>query len=164
MALEIREANLNDEADAAGIVAVLDDYARGEMGGGAPLSSEVRRRLIPALREQQQALVLVAVDAPQVVGVATCFFGFSTFAAKPLLNVHDLAVLPAFRGRGIGRALLELAEKAALARGAVKLTLEVRQDNARARQLYAQHGFRDFELAGVAYATLFLSKPLTPEK
>jgi len=160
LSIEIREANLADAADAAGFLAVLDSYAADEMGGATPLDPDVRRRLVPALREQPNALVLLAFAAAQPIGAATCFFGFSTFAARPLLNVHDLAVLPAFRGQGVGRGLLVAAEERAVARGCAKLTLEVREDNARARGLYEARGFRDFELAGVTYRTLFLSKPL----
>ncbi len=160
MSIEIREANLADAAEAAGFLTVLDSYAADEMGGATPLDPEVRRRLVPALREQPSALVLLAFEAERAVGLATCFFGFSTFAARRLLNVHDLAVLPAFRGRGVGRALLNAAEEHARTRGCAKLTLEVREDNARARGLYEERGFRDFQLAGVTYRTLFLSKPL----
>jgi ribosomal protein S18 acetylase RimI-like enzyme len=160
LSIEIREANLADEAHAAGLLAVLGDYAADEMGGGAPLDAAVRRRLVPALREQPQALVLLAFSDATIVGLLTGFFGFSTFAARPLLNVHDLAVLSDFRGRGIGRALLAAAEERARARGCAKLTLEVREDNARARGLYHERGFRDFELAGASYRTLFLSKAL----
>ncbi len=163
MSIEIREANLADEAHAAGLLSVLDRYAVSEMGGGAPLSDDVRRRLVPALREQTQALVLLAFSGADVVGIATCFFGFSTFSARPLLNVHDLAVLPDFQGRGIGRALLVAAEERARSRGCAKLTLEVREDNAPARGLYHERGFRDFELAGATYRTLFLAKSL-PER
>jgi ribosomal protein S18 acetylase RimI-like enzyme len=130
------------------------------MGGGSPLAPEVRRRLIPALREQANALVLLAFVDGEPAGLANCFYGFSTFAARPLLNVHDLAVVPAFRGRGVGRALLAAAEARARSRGCAKLTLEVREDNARARALYEAHGFQDFELAGVACRTFFLSKSL----
>ncbi len=160
MSIEIREANLADAKDVAGFLAVLDSYAADEMGGASPLDPDVRRRLVPALREQPSALLLLAFEAGQAVGVATCFFGFSTFAARPLLNVHDLAVLPAFRGRGVGRALLSAVEDRARAHGCAKLTLEVREDNARARGLYEERGFRDFQLAGATYRTLFLSKPL----
>ena len=45
------------------------------------------------------------------VGAAVCFIGFSTFAAKPLINIHDFVVLPAARGKGVGRRLLEAVEK-----------------------------------------------------
>jgi ribosomal protein S18 acetylase RimI-like enzyme len=160
MSIEIHEANLADPRDAEALLDVLDSYARDPMGGGVGLTPDVRRRLVPTLREQAQALVLLARDAEKAVGLATCFFGFSTFAARPLLNVHDLAVLPEFRGRGVGRALLAAAEARARARGCAKLTLEVREDNARARALYEQCGFRDFELAGQRIRTLFLVKVL----
>lgn len=160
MSLEIREADLDDASHCRGLLEVLDSYAAEPVGGGVALSADVRERLIPALREQPTALLLLAFVEGAAVGVASCFFGFSTFYAKPLLNVHDLAVLPAFRGRGIGRALLVAAEERARARGCCKLTLEVREDNQRARGLYHERGFRDFELQGKQYPTLFLSKPL----
>jgi ribosomal protein S18 acetylase RimI-like enzyme len=161
MSIEIREADWDDASHCRGLLEVLDSYAGAPVGGGATLPADVRERLIPALREHPLSLVLLALHEQQPVGAATCFYGFSTFCAKPLLNVHDLAVLPAFQGRGIGRALLAAAEGRARARGCCKLTLEVRQDNHRARQLYFGHGFRDFELAGKTYPTLFLSKPLS---
>jgi len=110
MSIEIREADLSDPADAAGFLLVLDAYAQSAVGGGQPLPPEVRARLVPALRDQAGAVVLLALSERTVVGIATCFFGFSTFAARPLLNVHDLAVQPEFQRRGIGRALLLAAE------------------------------------------------------
>jgi ribosomal protein S18 acetylase RimI-like enzyme len=164
LAIEIREADLSNAAHVEAFLTVLDSYAADEMGGAAALDPEVRQRLVPALREQTNALVLLAFVDGAVVGLANCFYGFSTFAARPLLNVHDLAVLPTFRGRGVGRALLAAAEARAVARGCAKLTLEVREDNARARGLYQAHGFRDFELAGVSYRTLFLAKPLSSQR
>jgi ribosomal protein S18 acetylase RimI-like enzyme len=158
MELAIREGNFADAGDAAAIVTVLDSYASDPAGGGAPLTREVRERLVPALRGQPTALVLLAFVGPTPVGIAVGFFGLSTFQARPLLNIHDLAVIAAYRGKGVGRALLREAEKRALARGCCKLTLEVQDANARARGLYASFGFEDFVVAGSA--TRFLSKPL----
>jgi ribosomal protein S18 acetylase RimI-like enzyme len=152
---------LDDTADARVFVELLDAYALGPSGGGAPLSDDVKRRLAPAVRAQPGAFVLLAFADEQPAGVLTCFAGFSTFYARPLLNVHDLAVLESFRRRGIGRALLGAVEERARARGYCKLTLEVRHDNEGARRLYHKYGFRDLELAGVTHKTLFLSKPLT---
>jgi ribosomal protein S18 acetylase RimI-like enzyme len=163
LGIQIRQADLTNPEHASGLLSVLDSYAGDEMGGAAPLAPDVRQRLVPALLEQPNALVLLALDAESIVGIAICFFGFSTFAARPLLNVHDLAVLPASRGRGAGRALLEAAAQRARARGCAKLTLEVREDNARARGLYASVGFKDFELAGASHRTLFLAKALAGE-
>jgi ribosomal protein S18 acetylase RimI-like enzyme len=162
LSIDIVDADLGSEAHAQGVLAVLDSYAADAMGGGVPLEPEVRRRLIPALREQANALVLLAFAEGAAVGLATCFYGFSTFAARPLLNVHDLAVVPAFRSRGVGRALLAAIDDRARARGCVKVTLEVREDNAPARGLYRAHGFGDFQLSGVSHRTLFLAKPVRP--
>jgi GNAT superfamily N-acetyltransferase len=157
--LEIRETDLTDPGDAQGVVEVLDSYATDPVGGGQPLRSDVRERLIPALREQPNSLVLLAFDDEQAIGIAVCFFGFSTFQARPLLNIHDLAVVPGHRGKGVGRALLLEAEKQALGRGCCKLTLEVQEGNLTARSLYDRFGFADF-VVGDTGPTRFLSKAL----
>jgi GNAT superfamily N-acetyltransferase len=160
MQLRICDADLSDPAHAAGIVHVLDSYASDPRGGSEPLRSDVRARLVPALRAHPTTLVLLALDAERPIGVAVCFFGFSTFAARPLLNVHDLAVVPELRGKGVGRALLAGVEERARARGCCKLTLEVQDDNARARHLYASFGFDDFAVGSARLPTRFLSKRL----
>lgn len=160
MPLLIADADYADPVHARGIVDVLNAYASDPMGGSQPLRPDVRARLVPALRDHPTALVLLALADPGPIGVAVCFLGFSTFEARPLLNVHDLAVLPQHRGLGVGRALLAGVEQRARARGCCKLTLEVRDDNERARRLYARFGFRDFVVGDEQAATRFLAKPL----
>jgi GNAT superfamily N-acetyltransferase len=159
MNLRISEADLADPRDAQGVLEVLDSYAADPVGGGEPLREDVRSRLPSMLQALPNALVLLAFDADRPIGVAVCFFGFSTFRARPLLNIHDLAVLPQYRGRGIGRALLAAAEDHAQRRGCCKLTLEVQDDNARARALYQRFGFDDF-VVGKPAPTRFLAKNL----
>lgn len=159
MTIDVRETDLADPADAAAIVALVDAYACESMGGGAPLPSEVAARLVPGLRAHPTTLALLAFVDGRPVGVAICFVGFSTFAARPLVNVHDLAVLPAARRRGVARALLAAVEARARARGCCKITLEVLERNARARALYASAGFADVAVDDSAF-TRFLAKPL----
>ena len=134
--LAIVEADLGRAEHQRAVVALTDAYARDPMGNGAPLPQEALDRLIPGLRAHPTTLVFIAYDGGQAVGIATCFLGFSTFHARPLVNVHDLAVLPARRGQGIGRRLLEAVERKARALGCCKVTLEVRDDNATAQALY----------------------------
>jgi len=155
----ISEADLSNPRDAQGVLEVLDSYASDPVGGGEPLPEDVRSRLPSMLPEVPNALVLLAFDDDRPIGVAVCFFGFSTFRARPLLNIHDLAVLPQYRGRGVGRALLAAAENQAQRRGCCKLTLEVQDDNARARALYQRFGFEDF-VVGKSAPTRFLAKKL----
>ena len=159
MEVSVSEADFENPLHSEGILEILDSYARDPFGGGAALKEEVRERLLPGLRDHPTCLVLLAFSEGRAVGIAVCFFGYSTFAAAPLLNIHDLAVLPELRGRGIGRALLREAEARALSRGCCKLTLEVQDDNTRARGLYDDFGFDDFVL-GDSGPTRFLTKAL----
>jgi ribosomal-protein-alanine N-acetyltransferase len=61
-------------------------------------------------------------------------------------ELGDIAVLPELRGTGIGRHLLRESLRAARARGARSLYLEVRETNAVARRMYETDGF---EVVGV---------------
>ena len=160
MQIAIREADFTDPQHRTGIVDVLDSYASDPLGGGMPLSALVRQRLVPALQEHPTAYILLAFADEQPVGIAVSFFAFSTFQASPLVNIHDLAVVPAWRGKGIGRALLSAVETYARERGCCKLTLEVQDDNVRARSVYQSCGFVDF-VVGDSAPTRFLTKPLT---
>jgi GNAT superfamily N-acetyltransferase len=106
--IEILPADLDDPAHCAGVVDVLDSYASDPIGGGTPLSPDVRQRLIPGLRDHPTTFILLAFRDGRAVGVLVGFFGFSTFQARPLLNIHDLAIIPECRGQGIGRQLLSV--------------------------------------------------------
>jgi ribosomal protein S18 acetylase RimI-like enzyme len=137
------EADLNDPRHQTAILQLINAYARDPMGGGRDLPAAVRDRLIPGLRQHPTSLVFLAFDGVTPVGIAVCFLGFSTFAAQPLINIHDLAVMPDYRGRGIGRQLLERVGAKGRDLGCCKLTLEVREDNHRAQRLYQGFGFGD---------------------
>jgi GNAT superfamily N-acetyltransferase len=130
------------------------------MGNGKPLPPEVPSALVPGLREHPTTIVFLAYLGSQAVGIAVCFRGFSTFAAKPLINIHDLAVLPDHRGTGIGRLLLAAVEQKARSLGCCKLTLEVQENNRRARRVYQVAGFTQAVYQEAAGGSLFLTKPL----
>ena len=157
---EIVEADLNRVEHQRAVVELIDAYARDPMGDGKPLSAEVRRALIPGLRQHPTTLIFLAYRGGEPVGVAMCFRGFSTFAARPLINIHDFAVLPAHRGQGIGRRLLEAVERKAREMGCCRLTLEVQENNHGARRVYAAAGFAQAVYQEAAGGALFLSKPL----
>jgi ribosomal protein S18 acetylase RimI-like enzyme len=141
MAIEIVLADLDDPRHQSAIVELLDSYSRDPFGQGRPLPPQARERLIPGLKAHGGAVVLLAYQQAQPVGLALCFLGFSSFQGRPLLNIHDLAVHPEARGRGVGRRLLEALETEARRLGCCKLTLEVRADNTRAMALYRKVGF-----------------------
>jgi ribosomal protein S18 acetylase RimI-like enzyme len=135
--------------DAADVRAMLDLYARDPMGGGEALDVDVLGRLCGDLAARADAFSFLAyVDTPhsQAVGLINCFEGYSTFKARPLLNIHDIVVHPDFRGSGVGQALLGAAHDLARARGCCKLTLEVLSGNALAMRSYARFGFASYQL------------------
>jgi ribosomal protein S18 acetylase RimI-like enzyme len=157
-AVRIVATDLTDPAHAATFVALLDAYARDPMGGGKGLSDEVRTTLPQKLRERAGFVSFLAFAGDKAVGLINCFEGFSTFAAQPLLNVHDITVLPAHRRRGIARALLTAAEEAARQGGCCKLTLEVLSSNHAAMTAYVQQGFTPYELDPAAGQAVLLQK------
>jgi GNAT superfamily N-acetyltransferase len=158
--VEIVEADLNRTAHQQAVVELVDAYAKDPMGNGKPLSDEVRSALIPGLQQHPTTVIFLAYQAGKAIGIAVCFRGFSTFAARPLINIHDLAVLPAHRGQGAGRRLLEAVERKARDTDCCKLTLEVQENNHKARQVYEASGFAQSEYVEAAGGGLFLSKPL----
>lgn len=133
---------------------LLDAYARDPMGGGVALTDAARARLPIDLASNPSAHAFLARDTAGAVGMATCFVGYSTFRAMPLLNIHDIAVLPRARGQGVGKALIAAISQLADRLDCCKLTLEVRTDNAVARQLYERQGFVP------ASCGLFMEKPV----
>lgn len=157
---EISPIDLSDDRHARALVELLDHYARDPMGGGRPLSEEVRATLVPRLRHQPHYLGFLASRAGEPVGLLNAFFGFSTFAARPLLNLHDLVVHASARRLGIGRQLLERAEATARARGCCKLTLEVLSANHPARAAYGAFGYASYALDPASGIALFLEKKL----
>jgi len=112
------------------------------------------------LAERDDAFSIIAWDADVPIGLANCFVGFSTFAARELVNVHDLVVIDSHRYQGIGKALLAEVEQVAQSRGACKVTLEVLQNNAPARKAYTDMGFVPYELAPGAGVAEFWQKKI----
>jgi ribosomal protein S18 acetylase RimI-like enzyme len=139
--VRVVEADLDDATHQQAIVALTDAYARDPMGDGAPLPPDVREALIAGLRQHPTTMVFLAFAREEPVGLANCFRGFSTFTARPLVNIHDLVVPTEYRGRGIGRLLLDAVERKARALDCCRLTLEVTEGNAVARHLYERVGF-----------------------
>jgi ribosomal protein S18 acetylase RimI-like enzyme len=158
--ITITEADLEHPAHQEAILALINAYARDPMGMGSDLPDAVRNRLLPALRQHPTTLVFLAFQTSEPIGIAVCFLGFSTFAARPLINIHDLAILPDYRGRGVGRQLLEQVEQKGRELGCCKLTLEVREDNHPAQHLYYRGGFGAAQAEADAVRNWFLEKRL----
>ena len=156
--MRILQANYSDTLHAQAIVQLLDAYAQDPAGGGTPLSDFAKANLINELGKRPQAFTVLAFDGDKPVGLVNCIEGFSTFACKPLVNVHDVVVLTSHRGQRVGEQMLALAEQIAMLRGACKLTLEVLEGNASAIKLYERIGFASYQLDPAMGSAQFLQK------
>ncbi len=138
--ITIRLADLTAPEDRAAICRLTREYSATVFNDGSFLSDEVLARLPDAMLAHGGIRTFMAFDdSGSAVGLATCITSFSTFAAAPVLNIHDLCVTETQRGQGVGALLLEAVEAAAREQGYAKVTLEVVHDNP-ARRLYARAG------------------------
>lgn len=156
----IRTIDLHDARDGVALIELLDGYARDPMGGGTPLSLDVRESLVAGLQKCSNYLGVIAWHAEMPVGLVNCFEGYSTFAAKPLLNIHDIVVAKAARGTGLSQRMLARVEELARQRGCCKLTLEVLSNNSVAQGAYRKFGFSAYQLDPEAGQALFWQKYL----
>lgn len=157
---EIIDADLSNPNHAQTVVRLLDEYAQGGMGGGLGLSAFAKENLAAELRKRAGVYVILAFAGGEPAGLAICFEGFSTFACRPLLNIHDLVVSKPYRGLGLSKKLLAKAEETARSLGCCKLTLEVLEGNAIAQAAYRSCGYAGYELDPAAGKALFWQKKL----
>jgi ribosomal protein S18 acetylase RimI-like enzyme len=160
--LKIVTADYRDNDHRRAIPQLLNAYARDLLGFRKPLEATALQRLVDGLEGFPTAIVLLANVDGTYAGMAICFLGFSTFNARPLINIHDFMVLKEFRLRGIGKALLREVERIATERGCCKITLEVQMKNAAARRIYQSFGFKASFLDPEAGEQLSLTKTLAP--
>lgn len=126
MAAELRPARAGD-VDA--LLAIEE-----AVFGTDRLSRASFRRLVASA----SAAVLVADADGKVAGYCIVLLR----ANSPAARLYSIAVGPGRSGRGIGRMLIEAAERKARARSCSALHLEVREDNPRAIAIYGQSGFQ----------------------
>lgn len=99
---------------------------------------------------ETQGKVFVAEVDNQIVGFVSLWVKVKSEALDEepaeYAFISDLVVLPAYRGRGLGRALLQKAEEYALLQGATTLKLEVLARNTVATEVYKNHGFHKYQI------------------
>lgn len=156
----IEVADLANPQHAKAIVYLLNEYAKDEMGGGAELAEYVKQNLVTELKIRSGIHIVLAFVGDNPAGLAICMEGFSTFACKPLLNIHDITVAPAYRGRGIAKRMMTKVESIAKQLGCCKLTLEVLEGNRVAQGVYKSCGFEGYELNPKTGKALFWQKRL----
>lgn len=146
-AVALREARTEDTAGLvvllAQLFAIEADFA---------IDPEVQARGLALLHARPDAVILVAEAGGRVVGMCTVQLTASTARGGLSAGVEDVVVDQAWRGRGIGRALLAGAESWARGRGAVRVALLADETNLPALDFYDRRGFTRTRLVWLAKA------------
>ena len=133
-------------ADAQALVGLIDALAEYEhlSHESHPDADALAKHLAPEATPKVEALVAIARSddhsGEQVVGMALYFFNYSTFLTRWGIFLEDLFVLPAFRGKGIGFALLKRLAQVALENDCKRLDWNVLDWNQLAIDFYHQIG------------------------
>lgn len=138
----IEEASLNDIPQLCRLLALL--FAQEQEF--RPDEAKQRAALNRLVGNPQRGRVFVLRDGECVLGMVTVQTLVSTACGGDVLLLEDLVVLPMFRRRGYGAALLEHAVDFARRHGYRRVTLLTDQTNEGARRFYERHGFTASEM------------------
>ncbi|WZB72632.1 GNAT family N-acetyltransferase [Achromobacter xylosoxidans] len=156
--LEIIDVDFNNPEHGRHVLAMLDEYASGPMGGNTPLPAHVHRDLIPELarRPTARAAGPRGWRWPAWPSISRAFPPCLPSAAEPARSGR----LARFQGQGVGKALLSALEQRGRAMGCCKITLEVLEGNAVAQGLYRKQGYEGYALDEHTGSALFWQKKL----
>jgi len=108
-----------------------------------PDDAKQTRALEKILADDSVGRIHVARDGGKVVAMASLLYSISTAEGGLAASFEDLVVLPGYRGKGIGAALLRHVVAEARKQGVLRLTLLTDGQNERAQALYRKLGFAE---------------------
>ena len=134
--LRIRRAQARDVSEVLAFIRELAEYER------APeqVTATAEDLLRDGFSEAPRFFVEMAEWDGRVAGFAFWFFSYSTWQGRPGLYLEDLFVRPAFRGHGIGKALLVHLARVALEAGCGRFQWQVLDWNSPAIDFYEALG------------------------
>jgi GNAT superfamily N-acetyltransferase len=123
------------EADVPLILQLIKALAEYERLGHEVVATEatVRESFFGPAPHAQAVIARIGADA---VGFAIWFSTYSTFLSRPGIYLEDLFVLPEWRGKGVGRALLRHLARIAVDRGCGRIEWSVLDWNESAIRFY----------------------------
>ncbi len=160
MPIEVKKVDYQDPDQSTAVLMLLNHYSMDPMGASAPLPDDVQENLIAQMQRRTYFGSAIAYVDTVPAGLVNYAEGLSTFAAKPLMNVHDLVVHRDYRGKGLSQELLAFVENEARALGCCKVTLEVLGGNEIAQNAYRKFGFAAYRLSEDTGVAEFWQKKL----
>ncbi|MBK6853617.1 MAG: GNAT family N-acetyltransferase [Burkholderiales bacterium] len=151
----IRPAEPRDVPAIVGLITALADYEQlthllevtvdklePHLFGDRPAAQCLVAEVLVAAEAPARDVTPAGTSAGTIAGFALYFSNYSTFLAKPGIYLEDLFVLPAYRGTGLGRALLARLAEIAVERGCGRLEWSVLDWNQPAIDFYQGLGAR----------------------
>ncbi len=132
-----------DTSDTDTLVEMMRDFNAHE--GIAFDEREVRAVLAQLFANDAYGLACLVVLGGEVAGYVVIAFGFSVEFRGRDAFIDELFVKDEFRGRGLGKATVDFAERVCRERGVRALHLEVERRNTRAQSVYHRAGFADHD-------------------
>ena len=143
MNISFLKVDLNNIEHTKQIIRLLDAYMRDEMGNNSPMPEGMAPQIIKGLKSHPAYLGFFALADGEFIALANCNKNFSTFKAKPIINIHDFVVHSNFRGKGAGKFMLDSIAQYGRQNGFCRINLEVRNDNVIAQNLYKAVGYQE---------------------
>lgn len=134
-------------ADVAALAPLFDAYRQFYQQAAAPAQAQA---YLQARLARDESVVLLAASphvpshvqpAAAPLGFCQLYPTFCSVALAPIYWLYDLYVVPSARRGGIARALMQAAERHAVATGAVRLDLSTARTNRAAQALYESLGW-----------------------
>ncbi len=140
-AFVLRAATAPDAKAVAALYSEFADYLRA-LDGGDEYYFDERAYLRDGFGADPAFQTIVCEVDGEIVGYLLWHLGYDSDLASRILRIADLFVRPGSRRAGIGRALMDEAERICRAHGGVELVWEVFVPNELARAFYASVGAR----------------------
>jgi len=130
--MEIRDVT---PADLGDLLPLLRGYC--DFYAVDPSDDALRALCVALLEDPREGVQILARDAGgAALGFATVYWGWQTLEASRIGVLNDLFTVPAARGAGVGRGLIEAARARCRARGATTLVWQTATTNLTAQRLY----------------------------
>jgi GNAT superfamily N-acetyltransferase len=138
MNFNFRVADLLNTKDSKDLIRLLNEFSISIEDH--ELDMAIQQTLVSNLIQTNNAIVYFACLETEIIGIAICFYGFSTFKNKKLINIHDLYVSKQYQNKGIGSKFLQYIESINKEH-CCKVTLEVYQSNINAVRTYEKNNY-----------------------
>lgn len=139
--ITVVETDFDNKGHCRDFLILMKEYARDPFGIEEMLPDNAEKEIINKLKKMPSVVSFLVYAGHQPVALSNCFVSLSTLDAREFINIHDFFVRREVRGQGIGLKLLEAIQKKAKQLKCCRLTLEVRDDNYAAIDLYERFGF-----------------------